>query len=40
MQGQFKETRRAMDSRFYWTVGIVVTLFGTQTAVITALIKL
>ena len=40
LRGEFGELRKTMDTRFYWTIGIMVTLFGTQTAVITALIKL
>ena len=34
------EMRRTMDTRFYWTIGIMVTLFGAQTALIAALAQL
>ena len=34
------ELRRTMDTRFYWTIGIMVTLFGAQTALIAALAQL
>ena len=37
---RFDEMRKTMDTRFYWTIGIMVTLFGTQTAVIAALVQL
>ena len=37
---RFDEMRRIMDTRFYWTIGIMVTLFGAQTALIAALTQL
>ncbi len=32
--------RSQMDIRFYWTIGIIVTLFGLQNGIMVALLKL
>ena len=37
--GRFAEMQKRIDSRFFWTLGFVVTLSAMQMALMTALIK-
>ncbi len=38
--GSRAEMQSQADTRFYWTIGIIVTLFGLQNGIMVALLKL
>ena len=37
---QFDRVHDRIDTRFYWTIGLIVTLFGVQNGIMLALFKL
>ena len=40
LRGEIDRSNTRADTRFYWTIGIIVTLFGIQNGVIITLLKL